>query len=181
MHSTAPNLLSAASGKSSTFGSHWMQRPVKNGPCYYTRSCAALRAADLGLSDQDAFAQWHSFDPKNVTWQTQIFEERQKQLVAIHDRERCLSHHTCVCCQCCLNRHSMHCFLFLRGGGHLPYKRHEIKSRALQTYSTLPNSRWQKLAAFRRGQNCPQNFRQARICYFRDKCVVFHVIAILQI
>ena len=36
-----------------------------------TRSCAALRAADLGLSGQDAFAQWHSFDPKNVTWQTQ--------------------------------------------------------------------------------------------------------------
>ena len=35
-----------------------------------TRSCAALRAADLGFSGQDAFAQWHSFDPKNVTWQT---------------------------------------------------------------------------------------------------------------
>ena len=77
-----------------------------------TRSCAALRAADLGLSGQDAFAQWHSFDPKNVTWQTQIFEERQKQLVAIHDRERCLSHRTCVRCQCCLSRLSMHCFLF---------------------------------------------------------------------
>ena len=29
-----------------------------------TRSCAALRAADLGLSGQDAIAQWHSFDPK---------------------------------------------------------------------------------------------------------------------
>ena len=29
-----------------------------------TRSGAALRAADLGLSGQDAFAQWHSFDPK---------------------------------------------------------------------------------------------------------------------
>ena len=35
-----------------------------------TSSCAALRAADLGLSGQDAFAQWHSFDQKNVTWQT---------------------------------------------------------------------------------------------------------------
>ena len=29
-----------------------------------TRSCAARQAADLGLSGQDAFAQWHSFDPK---------------------------------------------------------------------------------------------------------------------
>ena len=47
--------LSAASGKSSIFGSHWMQRPVKNGPFYYTRSCAALRAAGLGLSGPDAF------------------------------------------------------------------------------------------------------------------------------
>ena len=32
---------------------------------------------------------------------------------------------------------------------------------------------WQKLAAFRREQKWPQNFRQARICYFHDKCVVF--------
>ena len=30
-------------------------------------------------------------------------------------------------------------------------------------------SGWQQLAAFRRGQK----FRQAHICYFRDKCVVF--------
>ena len=35
-----------------------------------TRSYVALWAAGLGLSGQDAFAQWHSFDPKNVTWQT---------------------------------------------------------------------------------------------------------------
>ena len=39
------------------------------------------------------------------------------------------------------------------------------------TKSPLPG--WQKLAAFRRGQNGHENFRQARICYFRDKCVVF--------
>ena len=32
---------------------------------------------------------------------------------------------------------------------------------------------WQKLAAFRRMQKWPQTFRQARICYFRDKFVVF--------
>ena len=32
---------------------------------------------------------------------------------------------------------------------------------------------WQKLAAFRRGQKWPYNFRQARIHFFRDKCVVF--------
>ena len=30
-----------------------------------------LRAADQGLSGQDAFAQWHSFDPKNITWQNE--------------------------------------------------------------------------------------------------------------
>ena len=40
---------------------------------------------------------------------------------------------------------------------------------------------WQKLAAFRREQKWPQNFRQARICYFRDKCVVWRIIANLQI
>ena len=32
---------------------------------------------------------------------------------------------------------------------------------------------WQKLAAFRRGKKRPQKFRRARICYFRDKCIVF--------
>ena len=32
---------------------------------------------------------------------------------------------------------------------------------------------WQKLAAFRREQKWPQNFRQARIRKFRDKCIVF--------
>ena len=34
------------------------------------------------------------------------------------------------------------------------------------------NTGWQKLAAFRRGQKWPQNFCQAPICYFRDKCSV---------
>ena len=32
---------------------------------------------------------------------------------------------------------------------------------------------WQNLAAFRRGKNGHENFRQARIYNFRDKCVVF--------
>ena len=43
---------------------------------------------------------------------------------------------------------------------------------------------WQKLAAFRRGQKWPSNFRQTRIYYFRDKYIVFTpncVIANLQI
>ena len=31
---------------------------------------------------------------------------------------------------------------------------------------------WQKLAAFRRAHKWPQNFRQARNCYFCDVCVV---------
>ena len=31
---------------------------------------------------------------------------------------------------------------------------------------------WQKLVAFRRSQNCPQNFRQTHSYYFRDICVV---------
>ena len=32
---------------------------------------------------------------------------------------------------------------------------------------------WQNLAAFRRGQNGHENFRQTRTYNFRDKCVVF--------
>ena len=32
---------------------------------------------------------------------------------------------------------------------------------------------WQKLAAFQQTQEWPQNVCQARICYFRDKVVVF--------
>ena len=36
----------------------------------------------------------------------------------------------------------------------------------------VPPSRWQKLAAFRRTQKWSQNFRQARICFFRDKFII---------
>ena len=34
-------------------------------------------------------------------------------------------------------------------------------------------SGWQKLAAFRRGQNGHKNFRQACVYYLRDICVIF--------
>ena len=46
-----------------------------------------------------------------------------------------------------------------------------IKCNYCKQYNV--SSRWQKLAAFRRGQKWPTKIRQARISYFRDKCVVF--------
>ena len=46
-----------------------------------------------------------------------------------------------------------------------------IKCNYCKQYNV--SSRWQKLAAFRRGQKWPKKIRQPRISYFRDKCVVF--------
>jgi len=42
-------------------------------------------------------------------------------------------------------------------------------------WSTCPHfdPEWQKLAFFRRGQKCPKIIHQARIYYFRNKCVAF--------